>query len=129
MLRSGTILASIVPDRRGEPRARSEKEACDNDRQRELERSRAGAAGDRKNGSRQWFQMRCELAEGGLEIIRGHFPEVMQLHADQRPVTDAIRRRRDRQISRGQLIGDVSQPVDQSEAEPGRRSRENGEYE
>ena len=119
------ILASLgdqprlnSPYCRNKPRTVVEQKAGQHDRRDEFECSEARTAGKGKYRTGQRLQVRSELAQRSPEICRGMVPEGVKLRADDRPVLDAFRRRRDGQGASTKLARKVLQAIDHADAKP-----------
>ena len=94
-----------------------EQEAGQHHRRDELERSQARAAGKGKHRTGQWLQVRGDLLKRGPEICRSMVPEAVNLRADDRPILDAFRRRRNGQGAGAELARKVLQAIDHAEVQ------------
>ena len=96
-----------TPARRNELRAVRKEEASQRHRQEKLERSHAGIAREAEHGASQRFQMGSHLAQGRSNVVGRLVPEFEKLRTDERPVFDAVRRRRNHQVASTQIGGEI----------------------
>ena len=61
------------------------------------------------------------LAQGRSNVVGRLVPELEKLRADERPIPDAVRRRRNHQVTSTQICGEILHPFHGTQAKPGRR--------
>jgi hypothetical protein len=67
------------------------------------------------------------LAQGRANVVGCLVPELEKLRTDDRPILDAIRRRRNHHVTSTQICGEILHPFHGTQAKPGRRPDDDAE--
>src|SRR5260370_26373806 len=116
-----------APARGRELRAVGKEKASQGHRQEEFKRSNAGIAREGEHGSGQRLQMGSHLAQGRSKVAGCLSPEFVKLRTDERPILDALGRRWNHQATSAQIFSELPQPVQGTQAKPGRWSDDDPE--
>ena len=117
----GIDAARQRPHRREKRRSAREQKAGDDDGEQKHQRPRAGLARRPEQELADRLQLRQKRFQHVGDIVRRALPVIINLLAEERPILDALRRRRDRQAPLFDPRDEPRQALDQPDAKPGRR--------